>query len=265
MCLMHRDVVIATVVGSLAFARPALAQISSVDASTMVQSTASDTDALFLGILAGFTPLQTLSYTSTNTDTSWLGSLSGTFQSSSVILGYTGDLSSYPAGPITWSSTGVYGSLIWAGSGTAMITTTGSTFSLALTDSATIGSSTYSINETIPGTTGGSGPMFGNAMNPEVGTGTLTVNGNMLADAQILNSYEPLDKNKVSDVIIAGVPMDVTPGGAARNFMAFTGDMLDSTVTVSVVPEPSSIVMFLLGTVAAGPFLLRRTLARKPQ
>ena len=69
--------------------------LSPLDASALVQSTASDTDALLLSAFVGFQPGQTLNYNATSTSTTWSGSLSGRYLGTGLSLSYAGDLSGY--------------------------------------------------------------------------------------------------------------------------------------------------------------------------
>jgi hypothetical protein len=154
--------------------------LTAYDASTLVQSTASDADAMLLGKIYGFQYNQTLTYSSTADPTSWSGTLAGTYLGSSLNLSYAGDLTNYAStGAVTWTSTGAFGGQAWSGTGSAAIADTSSTtFQVSILYSLTAGSNTASIDYVIPGTVGATGTvMFGSPGNEEAGTGTVTING----------------------------------------------------------------------------------------
>lgn len=70
--------------------------LSTLEASALVQSTASDTDVELLGQLGLFQGGHTRSYSSTSTTNAWSGVLSGNGPETGLNVAYSGDLSSYP-------------------------------------------------------------------------------------------------------------------------------------------------------------------------
>ncbi len=135
--------------------------LSPSQASTLIQSTASDTDALLLSLFYGVEAGQTLNYSSSLTATSWSGTLSGTYTGMGLSLSYLGDLSNDPSGPVTWTSSGSYGNQVWSGNGSATIGDTSSTtFLVGLSYAMTVGSHSASIVYQIPGTVRPSGAIM---------------------------------------------------------------------------------------------------------
>src|SRR5262249_29246800 len=138
--------------------------LDSYDASTLVQSTATDADAMLLGQIYGFQGDQTFTYSSTADATMWSGSLTGTYLGTSLNLSYAGDLTNYAStGAVTWTSSGTYGGQGWSGSGSATISdATSTTFQVSLLYSLTAGGNSASIDYVIPGTVAPDGTvMFG--------------------------------------------------------------------------------------------------------
>ena len=72
---------------------------------------------MLLSLFSGPKPGQTLNYNASLTTTSWSGTLMGTYLGTGLSLTYLGDLSNYPSGPVTWTSSGSYGNQSWSGSG----------------------------------------------------------------------------------------------------------------------------------------------------
>src|SRR5437016_4177442 len=77
--LISRGVVCLGVLVALITTNEVQAGLSPLDASILIQSTASDTDAIFLSRFAGFQSGQILNYNAISTTTSWSATLSGTY------------------------------------------------------------------------------------------------------------------------------------------------------------------------------------------
>jgi hypothetical protein len=163
----------------------AITDLTQVQLSDMVQSTANDVDMVLLTYLTGASlggPTVAYKYSSSATDStwaSWSGSLTGAFAGAPLSLSYDGSLTGYPPGTVTWNTTGMLsgGSVAGGGSG-AVSYPTASTFDLTFGDSLSYGGNTASVAISIPGTLlAGGNFMFGSPGSPEAGSGTLTVNG----------------------------------------------------------------------------------------
>lgn len=232
--------------------------LSTLEASDIIQSTVADTDVFLLGGFFGFAGGQTEIYNSTPAASSWSSSLTGAYKGTGLSVSYTGDLSGYPSGPVTWSATGSYGALAWTGSGSASITdTSASTFQVTFADSVAVGSHTASISATIPGTVLPDGSiMYGNSLNPEAGPFVATIDG---VNNGIYYSYHQLNATSIKSDWLWAPPGQNPPfPGGYDNWVgpfnaAFTG-------TVGTAPEPSSI----LGLCAACVLMGYRSRLRRP-
>ncbi len=240
--------------------------LNAMEASILVQSTATDTDAMFLGIFAGQPfPRQTLNYDSTGTATAWSGVLSGMFQGTALSATYLGDLSSYASsGAVSWTSAGSYGTENWSGSGTITITDTSArTFQVALQATLDVGSNTASIDYVIPGVVRGDRIMFPG----EAGTGTMTVNGQD-PDDPVDYSFKEYHKYYYvagsSDTVFAGNRFDPPRTGLeSDNGWIVPADQVtansfvfESRISMFTVPEPASVVLMSSGVL--GLILLRK-------
>lgn len=133
--------------------------IDTLTTSVLLQSTISDADTFLLTQLVGFEGGQNLSYQSISDASGWhsLGppgtpTLSGTYAGGNLEVTYDGNLSALPGGSVTWTGTGLYGSEVWASSGSAVITDTSPvTFTIDFLDSVSLGGNTGSFDVMIPG------------------------------------------------------------------------------------------------------------------
>jgi hypothetical protein len=154
--------------------------INAMDASAMIQSTSTDLDFGFLTEFFGFHGGEIVNYNSTSiVSATWAGTLAGTYLGTGLSVAYTGDVSAYPSGPITWTDAGTYGAQGWSGSGSATITDVSATiFQVAVVDTLTIGSHVASVSGVIPGTVLSDGTiMFGDPANPEAGPVPAIIDG----------------------------------------------------------------------------------------
>ena len=132
--------------------------VTLLEASPLVQGNIADTDAFLLGQFVGFQANQVLTYTTSTTNLGWLGSLAGTYAGQTLDVAYTGDFSKYSSlGVITWTSTGLYGSTPWSGTGSATVTGTESNFQVVYNYMLTVGTHLALDQTTVQGTTGGPG------------------------------------------------------------------------------------------------------------
>jgi len=221
----------------------------------MIQSTATDTDFLFLTDFAGYQAGQTVAYRSSTSSAGWTGMLSGSYLGMPLSVGYSGDLTAYPPGPVTWTDSGTYGAWVWTGSGSATITDTGpASFQLAISDSLMVGSNMAALAYTIPGTVLADGTiLFGSAGGDEVGSGTGTING--LALANTCYSYRDAAMTMRSDIVIRPDDKPCDDYHTADNQYVRDNTILVGTIS-TVVPEPPPI--FLLGAGLAGVLFARQ-------
>ncbi|MGA2440011.1 MAG: PEP-CTERM sorting domain-containing protein [Tepidisphaeraceae bacterium] len=225
-------------------------QLSAGDLSAMTQSTASDTDAVFLWLLAGAPAVspQNLSYNSTASATDWSGTLSGNYLGQALNLSYLGTTSE---GTVSWSwnATGIFGSGNVAGNGTATISyPTSGTLDLIFSDALEYGGHTYALNYNIPGSILSDGTiMFGSLGDEEVGSGTIDLDGLLQADKPHKYSYLDADDTVASDD--NGVAL--ITGGANNKVYKYTDDGgLTGTIAAPVIPEPSTFVLVGIGVVS---------------
>jgi hypothetical protein len=247
--------------------------LSALEASALVQSTASDTDFGFLGLLTGFQSGQTLDYNSTSTTTAWSATLSGSYLGSGANVAYSGDLSGYPSGAITWTSAGTYGTENWSGAGAATIMDTSSTtFQVSFSSSLAVGAGTASMQYTIPGSVLPDGTfMFGDPSNGEVGTGSLTLDGVGFTNVAIVLSYRteggfaPDSPRTLIVSDIFGYPI----GGLGllnKDYVVIPLPFsMSISGTITSVPEPPSILLVASGILVLVPirFCTRRKTPRK--
>jgi hypothetical protein len=221
--------------------------LNPAEASALIQSTATDTDAMLLALFNGFEAGQTLNYSSSLTTTAWSGTLSGTYAATGLSLTYLGDLSNYPSGAVTWTSTGSYGSQSWSGNGSATITDTSSTtFQVGLSYSMTVGSNSASISYLIPGTVTSNGTiMYGGPGNEEAGTGALDLNG-----VTTLNNLRYYYKHILCCIDIISDIHAVDKKAIFENdyeFDEFRGIIIGPVSSPPPIAEPSSFVLMGLG------------------
>ena len=141
-------------------------------AGLVLNNTIPDGDLYALSLFAGRSG-NVLSTSATDTTAGFTETLSGNYAGQALSVAYTGNTTAFPAGAVTWSSTGTYGAQAWAGSGSATFTfPTASTFQVAYTESLTIGANSVAINATLYGADNGTRLYYTGV------SGTLTVNAN---------------------------------------------------------------------------------------
>lgn len=239
--------------------------LSVLDASSIVQSTLTDNDVGLLSGLFGFQPGASLNYASSSTTSDWTGTLSGSYLGTALSVGYTGDLSGFPSGPVTWLDSGSYGTDTWTGSGSAsFVDTSATTFQMTFSDSVDVDALTASANAVIPGTVLPDGTiMFGTLSQPEAGPGTAVIDGK---DYDIYFSYRIVNGKKIySDWI--KVKKGTLPPPPPPEFMNQyvekhppIGPMLLNG-TITAVPEPSTWPLLLVGLGAVFGLAARRRAA----
>jgi hypothetical protein len=222
-------------------------QLTAGELSVMTQSTATDTDTALLWLLAGapYTQPQTINYNSSATASSWTGTLSGNYIGQALNLTYLGTINN----TLSWNTAGSIGSSIVTGNGAISISyPTSSTFNLAFSDSLGYGGNTYTLNTSIPGSILSDGTiMFGSPGNEEVGNGEI-------GDPHWIQYSYYQDTDVISDIII--FPPIGPLIGKVKNvdyptppyippFTPLTGSFQE-TITLSPVPEPSTMMLVLL-------------------
>ena len=214
-------------------------------AGLVLNNTIPDGDFYALTLLAGSSPMDVLNTNSTDTSTGFTQTLAGTYAGQALNVTYTGNSTAFPAGAITWTSTGSYGAQAWTSSGDATFTfPTSSTFQIAYSSSLTLGPNTVLENSTI------SGADNGTSLDYTGTTGTLTVNNIPIPTGQftqvtfldlgvgsiILDDYEvngELIICSISEVTNVSPDPPSPPG------------IIGSTGRIQESPEPSS--LFLAG------------------
>jgi len=230
------------------------APLSPLEASLVLQGTIPDDDFFLLTRFFGFQVGETLNYQSTSDLSGWSATLSGTYLGASLNVSYSGDISAFPAGAITWTSSGSYGSAAWSGSGSALITDTLMGFQVDFNSLLTVGSNSGLENVLIDATEDVSGTRF-------VGTsGTASVNGSPLLFPPFTKTYEfptPLifPPKVHSDIDFLGHPIIIneyfpTPVPLAAPF-SIVG-------TIATVPEPSTYLLLVPGLLGLLGYAWRR-------
>lgn len=237
------------------------ATLSIADASVILQSTISDSDVFLLTALT--TPVSgTVDYNSTSVTPGWSGTLSGTYNKDNLNVSYIGNLLSYPSGPVTWNSSGNYGSIPWNSSGSATFVSTSATgFNIIFNDSLTVGSNSGSINYIIPGIQDESGTFF----DGEVGTGTVSIEkstySNLIAYSYLARPITIGPLRFTSDLIILReIPIPL-PSIFNKGEVVFYPNSpgIESRILVAAVPEPTSTLTLLaLGTLGAASTIKRK-------
>ena len=149
-----RIVTVLIAAGVLALGSAAMAkELATLEASAVSQGTIADSDFFLLTEFFGFTLAETLDYQSTADASGWTGTLSGTYLGTSVDVSYSGDLSAYPGGAITCTSSGSFGPHAWNGNGTFSITDTGGAgFQVDFQSSLDVGANSGGFDLLIEGT-----------------------------------------------------------------------------------------------------------------
>lgn len=113
--------------------------LSPSEASLVVQGTIPDIDFFILAESFGFQAGETVNYWSDFNPSGWSASLLGAYKGTNLNVTYSGDISAFPLGPITWTTSGFYGADTWNGSGSALILDTPTGFQVDFNSSLTIG------------------------------------------------------------------------------------------------------------------------------
>jgi hypothetical protein len=232
------------------------ATLDPIEASFVVQGTVPDTDFFLLTLFSSFEAGETLSYKSSTSTQHWTASLSGSYLGVGLNVAYLGNLAGFPGAPITWTSTGSYGSSVWAGSGMIAITSQPQQgFTVDLQSSLQVGAKTGSVNAMINGTFDGSAIEYRDT------TGTMLVNGNpftrafgetlliKISEGVYVNDFDiflgpaPLPPLPSPAIISIYPTFPNTPGGGLCSVVSATCQ-IDGTLTT--VPEPTSFALELI-------------------
>jgi hypothetical protein len=156
--------------------------------------------------------------------------------------------------PTDWTDTGTYGLLGWTGSGSSTIADTSSTtFQVTFNDTLTVGGDNLTLNYIIPGTVLGDGTiMYGDATDPEAGTGTQT--GNVAATLKCF-SYLDAAMTIKSDVFIVIDPSkpncsDYIDPNEENKYLKKAGTTFSpesGTIQTEPIPEPATLLMLSSG------------------
>ena len=232
------------------------ATISTVDASTIAQGTAVDTDFFLVTALTGFRVGESLFYDSAVDASGWNATLSGTYAGLPLNLTTTGSSSGYPAGPITWTSVGSYGPTPLTSSGNVLLVPSATDqFQAIYTSSLNLGADSASVAWIISGTTDPSRITFLSS------TGTVSVKGEPIPipmpTLEIDLTKTPIEVQ--NDIELLGVTVILsdwtrTPPPPPEPPPTVPGFVRGR---VSTVPEPSSMLLVIAG--AVGLSLLRRS------
>jgi hypothetical protein len=213
---------------------------TSMDASTILQGIVPDSEVFLLSEFAGFS-VGSLNYNASSMAGAWNATLAGTYRGTALNVSYNGDLSDFPTGPLTWTSSGFYGAAVWAGSGNARFTLLPmGDFQIAVVSSLILGSDVGTYAITILGNeTGDDIDVF-----DDLQTGTITTNGISLVGERFAKlSYKRKDFTEIqTDVKIRGHEIIVDSIKLAGTQTGF-----NATGTVSTIAEPSTFTLFGAG------------------
>lgn len=128
-------------------------------AGTIVEGTVPDSEAWLLSSFFGFSSGESLAYHSEPTLQGSVATLSGSYLGQPLNVALTFDTTAFPSpgtsGEITYTSSGTYGSSLWSGSGSALLTltqvTAGTFLTVDLMSSLTIDAQSGNINAQITG------------------------------------------------------------------------------------------------------------------
>jgi hypothetical protein len=202
-------------------------------AALLSQHPAADFDAHSLMDIFGDAPLfPALHYDSVTAGAGWTSALTGVYLGQSLAVAYSGDLSSYPGGPITWTSTGTFGIDSWTGSGMLLFSGTAASFQIDMVSNLQVGANTVVDSAIFSGTSTPNNVQLQTLSSSEILNG-VTLDGHLLNVAMASKK--------------ATCSLDGVRGGAILN----EWDIDDSHYfgTLYSAPEPSTIV-FALTTLA---------------
>ncbi len=200
----------------------------------VVQATINDADLLALTNLFGLGP-GTLNYASTTTNSQWTGILSGAYLGAGVNVDYSGDLSQYPIGQITWTTSGFYGGAPWSGNGSASFANTASGFNMLFLYSISVGSHSADYNFAISADVSPTGDVRFDDANS---SGSLISDGVVILDANF--SYIQFRQKWIDDATEHNNNRIVSTGTKP-----IANGVLSMTNTIETVPEPTT--LFLVG------------------
>jgi hypothetical protein len=238
--------------------------VTAEEAMIATQGTVPDGD---LGLLAGFVGLEasdTLNYEFTTKSglSAWSATLSGVYAGTSLNVGYSGNLFIVPGGITTsWDSNGFYGAAPWSGSGNASFSDTATGFRVNLQSSLHVGGNSGLVNVGIDALNDGISLTYINS------SGTVLINGistsSEIYSLKWLFGFLPIG----NDFDFGTVPLPLfgpvrIKGDTLLGFIPIGGgdDMGSGTaqVTTTIVPEPSALTLFGIGTLGVLGYAWRR-------
>jgi hypothetical protein len=214
----------------------------------LVQSTANSADLVLLSYLKPFPGNVHYVYSSTAVDpgwTTWSGALNGNYGGLALLLSYSNGVLNYPAGAVSWNTSGSLGAGAVTGGGSAAIAhPTETTFALTFNDSLTFGGWTATAHVVFSGTLlGPNSLMFGSPAHPGSGSdGTVTVSdpeNDFWPLTQLTMDFGDGSTISASEIVVDGE----TVMSWDRTFPP--GDQFVNEG--GSVPEPATWTMLLLG------------------
>jgi hypothetical protein len=135
--------------------------LTGLESAVVLQGVIPDSDYVLMAALAGFGVGEALNYTATlDAETQrWTASFTGTYLGNQVNIAYQGAFSAFPSGPLTWTTTGTFGTAMWKGGGSAAFADTAMGFDITFNNSAMIGAETGTYAERVISAEGSNGDL----------------------------------------------------------------------------------------------------------
>ena len=217
-------------------------------AGLTLANTIPDLDLALLTDFVGIFPGSVLSYGATITSTGFTAFLSGTYGGRSLNVTYTGNLSAFPLGAVTWTGTGLYGTDTWSSNGSVTFSfPTTTTFTESYTSALMVGANTGSYNLVI-----------GGLDEPDVtytdAVGTAVANGVPLPRyPTIKDPNNPQPQELTSDDVCYGMLKDGKCIGTevieSADVVTSVSPALVDVGSIQVVPDASSLILLTAGLI----------------
>jgi hypothetical protein len=218
--------------------RPARGDVlTASEANVIVSSTAFDQDLLFTSFTQSDDAVA--DFNGILNDSGWSGLFTGSFLGTALSVSYAGDSSAFAdSGGITWNSGGLYGSKVWAGSGSVTFTSIDlNNITATYVSTLTIGADTISFADSLSGFENSATGLSVTAS----GIASLSISPNPPVQIDTLFVVERTRRDNDYVSIVRG-------GAVARaKDLAEQRERDRYHAQVASIPEPSSLLQLALG------------------